>query len=128
MSRVRQLLGATFLLFLGIAFCAGCSSVEKKETIVIPVDNGEGVPGVVVIHKYDEDAQVFEGLLLDNKTYVTIKEEDVSGGVLLPRNRALELLSKEGALSLIAEQFPELTDKILELAKKEEDRIRSLAK
>jgi hypothetical protein len=129
LQKLNGYLGRTFLLLLVTICIVGCSAIEKTEILLKPIDNGIGVPGVVVLHGYDEDKDRYEGLLLGKKQeFVYINGEDVDGGVLLPRNRALELLAKEGGLSLLLEKHPELIDETLAIVLSEETRLRALAK
>ena len=86
-----------------------------------------GIPGIVVVHDYDRSTKRFRGLLIrkeDNDVLVFIEESNVSGAVLTPRNRMLELLSKEATLSLLLEQNTDLIDKALDILRQETDRLR----
>lgn len=83
------------LIFLG-----SCNTVQKETQVILkPVDNGMGIPGIVVLRSFDSEKELFEGLHLGPDEMVYLKEEDVSGSALLTRNRLLELLVKEAALS-----------------------------
>lgn len=120
-------LGLTFLLLVATSFIVGCSSIERKEIEVKPIDNGLGVPGVIILRGYDEESDRFEGLFIGKEqNFIYIDGDDVNGGVLLPRNRALELLSKEAGLSVFIEKHPELIDELLQLIVQEEKRLRDL--
>ena len=100
----KNSLAAILVLFLLTLSLSGCrTELTNTERIIVPIDNGRGVPDVVIIHEYDDDKNMFNGLLMTDGSFIFIKETDVSGAVLMPRERAIELLAKEGALTVLVE-------------------------
>lgn len=100
----RTLPVAILALFLLTMSLSGCrSEITNTERIIVPIDNGRAVPDVVIIHEYDDDKNMFNGLLMTDGSFIFIKESDISGAVLMPRERAIELLAKEGALTVLVE-------------------------
>jgi hypothetical protein len=129
-KRLRGLVALIFLvpLFLGVSSLGGCSSVTTTEVIIKPIDNGMAVPGVLVLIGYDEKKDRYEGMLIgEDQELVYMNKDDVNGAIIMPRNRALELLAKEGGFALLLENHPELIEIALKLTLDEESRLRKLA-
>ncbi len=117
--------GQMFLLLMVLISLTSCNTVQKETQIVVkPVDNGMGIPGILVIHKYNEENKSFEALHLGPDEIVNVSEDDVSGAAFVTRTSMLELLVKEAALADYATQNPESIQKLNELMKENENRLK----